>query len=54
MMINRRSIPGGTIILTVVVLIGLVTMILRYIYGLGATTNMRDGRAWGLWISFDL
>ncbi|MBL7165045.1 MAG: Ni/Fe-hydrogenase cytochrome b subunit [Dehalococcoidales bacterium] len=54
MMINRRSIPVGTIILTVVVLIGLVTMILRYIYGLGATTNMSDGRAWGLWISFDL
>ena len=54
MMINRRSIPVGTIILTVVVLLGLATMILRYIYGLGATTNMSDGRAWGLWISFDL
>jgi Ni/Fe-hydrogenase subunit HybB-like protein len=54
MMIKRRSIPVGTIILTVVVLLGLAIMILRYINGLGATTNMSDGRAWGLWISFDL
>ncbi len=54
MIINKRSIPVGTIILTVVVLLGLVAMILRYVYGLGATTNMSDGRAWGLWISFDL
>ncbi|UCB43653.1 MAG: Ni/Fe-hydrogenase cytochrome b subunit [Dehalococcoidales bacterium] len=54
MKINKRSIPVGTLILTTVVLIGLITMILRYINGLGATTNLSDGRAWGLWISFDL
>jgi len=54
MMINRRSIPVGTLILTVVVLIGLATMIARYINGLGPSTNMSDGRAWGIWISFDL
>ena len=50
----RSSFPVGTAVLTAVVLIGLVTMVLRYINGLGATTNMSDGRAWGLWISFDL
>lgn len=54
MMIKKRSIPVGTLILTIVVLIGLATMIVRYINGLGPTTNMSDGRAWGIWISFDL
>ena len=49
-----RSLPVGTSILTAVVLVGLVTMVLRYVNGLGATTNLSDGRAWGLWISFDL
>jgi len=54
MMIKKRSIPVGTIVLSALVLIGLVSIILRYVYGLGATTNLSDGRAWGFWISFDL
>ena len=29
-------------------------IVLRYLNGLGATTNLSDGRAWGFWISFDL
>ena len=51
---EKRSFPIGITILTALVAIGLVIIILRYINGLGATTNMSDGRAWGLWISFDL
>jgi len=54
MMQRIRSFPTGTSILSAVVVIGLITMILRYINGLGATTNLSDGRPWGLWISFDL
>lgn len=26
----------------------------RFLYGLGATTNLSDGYAWGLWIGFDV
>jgi Ni/Fe-hydrogenase subunit HybB-like protein len=35
-------------------IIGLVSAIVRYANGLGAISNLSDGRAWGLWISFDL
>ena len=34
--------------------IGLVVAIIRFINGIGAVSNLSDGRAWGLWISFDL
>lgn len=50
----KRSLPVGTFVLTVLVILGLAVMIIRYIYGLGAISNLSDGRAWGLWISFDL
>jgi Ni/Fe-hydrogenase subunit HybB-like protein len=36
------------------VTLGAYAMAMRYIHGLGATTNMSDGRGWGIWISFDL
>jgi Ni/Fe-hydrogenase subunit HybB-like protein len=51
---RQRSFPAGLAILSVVVLIGLGVMIYRYINGIGAISNLSDGRAWGLWISFDL
>ncbi|MFC1903263.1 hypothetical protein ACFLW9_00030 [Chloroflexota bacterium] len=54
MMQEKRSFPVGTSILSVLVIIGLVTVIIRYLNGLGAISNLSDGRAWGLWISFDL
>ncbi|RME86456.1 MAG: Ni/Fe-hydrogenase cytochrome b subunit [Caldilineae bacterium] len=41
-------------ILLVLMAIGLVTAIVRYANGIGAISNLSDGRAWGLWISFDL
>lgn len=44
----------STAILGVLMVIGVVVAIIRYINGLGAVTNLSDGRAWGLWISFDL
>jgi Ni/Fe-hydrogenase subunit HybB-like protein len=34
--------------------IGLVVAIIRFANGIGAISNLSDGRAWGLWISFDL
>ena len=54
MVAKKRSFPIGTFVLSVLVILGLVTMIIRYLNGLGAISNLSDGRAWGLWISFDL
>ena len=51
---QRRSFPVGTSILGCLVILGAVVMAIRYINGLGAISNLSDGRAWGLWISFDL
>lgn len=49
-----RSFPVGTSIVVALAVLGLGVMIYRYLNGLGAISNLSDGRAWGLWISFDL
>jgi Ni/Fe-hydrogenase subunit HybB-like protein len=55
MISDKRSFPRvSTIILGTLVTIGLATAIIRFDRGLGSITNLEDGRAWGLWISFDL
>lgn len=51
---KKRSFPVGTFILSTLVILGLAVMIYRFLNGLGAISNLSDGRAWGLWISFDL
>ncbi|MFC1874452.1 NrfD/PsrC family molybdoenzyme membrane anchor subunit, partial [Chloroflexota bacterium] len=51
---EKRAFPVGTFVLGCLVILGTVTMALRYINGLGAVSNLSDGRPWGLWISFDL
>ncbi len=54
MMQQKRPFPIGISILTLVVILGLIPIVIRYIYGLGAVSNLSDGRPWGFWISFDL
>ena len=51
---RKRSLPIGTIVLTALALLSLPVIILRYVNGLGAVSNLSDGRPWGLWITFDL
>jgi Ni/Fe-hydrogenase subunit HybB-like protein len=51
---KKRSFPIGTSILSALVVLGLAVIIYRFINGLGAISNLSDGRPWGLWISFDL
>jgi len=53
-MIPKRSFPVSTFILSVLVVLVLAVIITRYLNELGAISNLSDGRAWGLWISFDL
>lgn len=54
MMQEKRNFPWGISALTILVILGLIPMIIRYVYGLGAVSNLSDGRPWGFWISFDL
>ncbi len=54
MMQQKRTFPVGISVLTLVVILGLIPIIIRYMYGLGAVSNLSDGRPWGFWISFDL
>lgn len=51
---EKRRFPVGTLILSLLAVLTLPVIFIRYIYGLGAMTNLSDGRPWGLWISFDL
>ncbi len=52
----KKPSATGTVvlgILAVLTVLGLVTGIYRLIAGLGATTNLSDQYAWGLWLGFD-
>jgi Ni/Fe-hydrogenase subunit HybB-like protein len=51
---RKRIFPVGISILTAIVILGLIPIIIRFIYGIGAVSNLSDGRPWGFWISFDL
>jgi len=51
---KERRLPVGTMILALLVVIFLGVAVNRFANGLGAVSNMSDGRAWGLWIPFDL
>lgn len=50
----RQSLPTGTFVLGCLVILGLIPIVIRYLNGLGAISNLSDGRPWGFWISFDL
>lgn len=53
MMDRKDKFPTGILILSVLVIISLVLLFIRFMYGLGAATNLSDGRPWGFWIVFD-
>ncbi len=40
--------------LAALALVGLVLIICRFLFGLGAVTNLSDGYPWGLWITYDV
>jgi Ni/Fe-hydrogenase subunit HybB-like protein len=49
-----NKLPLGTIVLSALIILSAATMVIRYINGIGAVSDLSDGRPWGLWISFDL
>ncbi len=54
--IHLRGYPIGPGMIFVWVLgaLGLGIAVYRWFVGLGPTTNLSDGRGWGIWISFDM
>jgi Ni/Fe-hydrogenase subunit HybB-like protein len=51
---------GGRLVTPTTVILGILTLIaggimaVRFVYGLGAVTNINDGYPWGIWIAYDL
>jgi Ni/Fe-hydrogenase subunit HybB-like protein len=41
-------------VLALLALAGVAFMVYRYLYGLGAVTNLSDGYPWGIWITYDV
>lgn len=42
------------LVLAALAAVGVVLMLYRYLYGLGAVTNLSDGYPWGIWITYDV
>src|SRR5208337_1122723 len=42
------------VVLAIVLLLGAYATVLRFVRGLGASTNLMDAFPWGLWIGFDV
>jgi len=43
-----------TLILAALVAIAGVILLLRFVFGLGAVTNINDGYTWGIWVVYDV
>jgi Ni/Fe-hydrogenase subunit HybB-like protein len=52
--LKQYPIGWGRVVVWLLAAGGITVAVLRYIYGLGATTALNDGRGWGIWISYDL
>lgn len=53
-MIAVRRPTLGRLLLWLLVLAGAATGVVRFIWGLGAVTNLNDHFPWGVWIGFDV
>lgn len=51
---NKKLITLPTFILAVISFIAVVILAKRFIYGLGAVTNLNDGYPWGIWVVYDV
>ena len=52
--LKRKLITGPTIVLAILSLIAVVLLAKRFIFGLGAVTNLNDGYPWGIWVVYDV
>ena len=49
-----RLISPVTVVLAALALAAVVVLAFRFVYGLGAVTNINDGFPWGIWIVYDV
>jgi Ni/Fe-hydrogenase subunit HybB-like protein len=52
--VSGRLVTPGTLAVGAVAAAGIVTILYRFAFGLGAATALNDGYPWGLWIAFDV
>lgn len=52
--VGGRLVTPVTLFLAVLVLAALSVLGVRFVMGLGATTNLNNGYPWGLWIAYDV
>ncbi len=52
--LNTRIITFPFVVGVVLVILALIFLIKRFIYGLGPVSGMNDGYPWGLWIAYDV
>jgi len=52
--LRHYPVGPGMIMIWILGAVGLGVAFYRWMTGLGPTTNLSDGRGWGIWISFDM
>lgn len=52
--LGGKLVTPFTVILAALVAIAVVILGIRFIFGLGAVTNINDGYTWGIWVVYDV
>lgn len=52
--ISKKYFTPGVILLTLIAVNGLVFLLGRFLFGIGAVTNLNDQYPWGIWIGLDV
>ncbi len=52
--LGGRLVTPVTVTLAALALAAAVVLAFRFIYGLGAVTNINDGYPWGIWVAYDV
>jgi Ni/Fe-hydrogenase subunit HybB-like protein len=52
--VGGKVVTKPFLVLAAIALVGVIVMIYRYAFGLGAVTNLSDGFPWGIWITYDV
>lgn len=50
----RSLLTPGTAIATIILAVGLPLIVVRYVFGLGAVSNLSQSSPWGIWVGLDV
>ncbi len=51
---ERKFLTSGTMVLLAIMAVGFTFGVLRFVSGLGATTNLNDQYPWGIWVAINV